>query len=187
VAAGGLPAGLVDVDDRRGLDLPLESGVGPGERVPGALDDRVDRSGREFDPEQLPGEFGRVAARDTVADRERHDGCLQPRPERRPRNISRKRGACPGRARGAAETVQAMLDDPDRDRRELGDLVPPRLGRVNPLLITEHMRARPAPVGPMLDDLVDLLGSKQPTVPTLVSGLATTPPTRPLPAPRRRG
>jgi hypothetical protein len=41
-AAGGLPAGLVDVDDLGCLDPPLELGVGAGERVPGPLDDRVD-------------------------------------------------------------------------------------------------------------------------------------------------
>ena len=82
-AAGGLPAGLVDVDDRRRLDLLLEPGVRRGERLTGALDDRVDRPGRELDPEQLPRELGRVAAGDTVADRERHDRGLQPRPERR--------------------------------------------------------------------------------------------------------
>src|SRR5215211_8776656 len=40
--AGGLPACLVDVDHRRRLDLLLEPGVGRGERLPGAVDDRVD-------------------------------------------------------------------------------------------------------------------------------------------------
>ena len=69
-----------------------------------------------------------------------------------------KLGACPGRALRAADTVQPMLGDPDRDRRQLRDLVPPRLRRVNALRLPEHVRARPAPLGPMLDDLVDLLG-----------------------------
>jgi hypothetical protein len=81
-AAGGLPAGLVDVDDRGRLDALLELGVWPGERVPGALDDLVDRPGRKLDPEQLTGELGRVTARDMVPDSQRHDRGLQPRPER---------------------------------------------------------------------------------------------------------
>ena len=38
----------------------------------------------------------------------------------------------------------------------------------------------------MLDDLVDLLGRKQPPIPALVPGLATTSPTRALPARTRR-
>jgi hypothetical protein len=46
------------------------------------MDDRVDRPGRQLNPEQLAGELGRVAARDTIADGECHDRGLQPRPER---------------------------------------------------------------------------------------------------------
>jgi hypothetical protein len=38
----------------------------------------------------------------------------------------------------------------------------------------------------MLDDFVDLLGRKQPPVPTLMTGLTTTPPPRALPARTRR-
>src|SRR5262249_14534447 len=71
--AAGLPAGLVDVDHRRLLDLLLEPGVRRGQCVAGPLDDRVDRPGRKLDPEQLPREFGRVAAGDTVAAREGPD------------------------------------------------------------------------------------------------------------------
>ena len=43
--AACLPAGLVDVDDRRPFDLLLKPGVGGGERITGALHDRVDRPG----------------------------------------------------------------------------------------------------------------------------------------------
>jgi hypothetical protein len=91
--------------------------VRPSECLPGPVDDRVDRPGRETDPEQLSGELGRVAAGDTVADRERHDRCLQPRPERRLRQPPGRLGACPGGALRAADTVQAMLGHPDRDWR----------------------------------------------------------------------
>jgi hypothetical protein len=105
VAAGGLPAGLVDVDGRGCLDPLLELRVGAGERVAGALDDRVDRPGRQLDPEQLLGELGRVTARDAVSDRERDDGGLQPRPERRPRHLAGKLGPGRGGAVGAADGV----------------------------------------------------------------------------------
>lgn len=79
-----------------------------------------------------------------------------------------------------------MLGHADRDRGQLRDLVPPRLRRVDPLRLAEHVRARPAPLGPVLDDLVDLLGRKQPSVATLMPGLTTARPTRPLPARTRR-
>ena len=80
--AAGLPAGLVDVDDLGALDLLLQSRVRRGERLAGALDDRVDRPGRDLDPEQLASELGRGAARDTVTYGECDDGGLEPRPER---------------------------------------------------------------------------------------------------------
>ena len=51
---------------------------------------------------------------------------------------------------------------------------------------SEQVRARPAALRPMLDDLVDLLERKQPPMPALMPRLATTSPTRPLPARTRR-
>src|SRR6266542_3144615 len=127
-------------------------------------------------------ELGRVAAGDTVPDRERHDRRLQPRPERRPRHLAGKLGSRPGGAPRAAHAVQPMLGHDDRGRRQLCDLVPPRLRRVDQVRRAEYVRARPAPLGPMLDDLVDLLGRKQPSMPALVTRLTTTYSTRPLPA-----
>src|SRR2546428_11376264 len=79
-----------------------------------------------------------------------------------------------------------MLGDPDSDRRQLGDLVPPRFRGVNALQLAEHVRAPLAALWPMLDDLVDLLGRKQPPVLALMPGLAAPAPSRPLPAPSRR-
>src|SRR5919197_3398993 len=79
-----------------------------------------------------------------------------------------------------------MLAHADRDQRQLRDLVPPRLRRVDALRLAEHVRTRAAAPRPMVDDLIDLLGRKQPSVPALVPGLTTTPPTRPLPARTRR-
>src|SRR5215211_7209011 len=140
-AAGGLPAGLVDVDDRGRPDPLLELRVRAGERRPGPLDDPVDRPGRKLDPEQLPGELARVAPRDTVPDRERHDRGLQPRPERRARNSGRQLSACPRRALRAAHPVKPMLSDPNRDRGQLGDLVAPRLHGIYACRLAEHVRA----------------------------------------------
>jgi len=64
-----------------------------------------------------------------------------------------------------------MLAHPDRDRRQLGELTPGRLGRIDTIRLGELVRTRPAPLGPMLDDLVDLLGQEQPAVPAFVSVL----------------
>ncbi len=166
--AAGLPAGLVDVDDRRALDLLLQPRVRGGERLAGALDDRVHRPGRDLDPEQLAGELGRVTARDALTHRERDDRRLQPRPERPPRPGGRL-GRGHSRAPRAAHPVQPMLGHPDRDRRQLGDLTPGRLARIDTIRLGELVRTRPAPAGPMLDDLVDLLGRKQPAVLAFVS------------------
>ena len=177
VAAGGLPAGLVDVDDRRRPDLLLEPGVRRGERLSGALHDRVDRAGGQLDAEQLAREFGRVAARHTVPDRERHDRRLQPGPECRPRQLAGKLGPSRGGALRAADTVQPMLAHAHRDRRQLCDLVAPRLHRINKLLLSEHVRAGVAALGPVLHDLVNLPRREQPPVLALVPGLAARRPT----------
>lgn len=87
---------------------------------------------------------------------------------------------------GQHYTVQPVLGHAGRDRRQLRYLVPPRLGRVDALRLAEHVRARPVPLGPMLNDLVDPLGRKQPPVPTLMPRLTTTLATRPLPTLTRR-
>ena len=183
--AAGLPAGLVDVDDRGALDLLLQPRMRGGERLAGALDNRVYRPGRQLDPEQLPGELGRVTTRDAVTHRERDDRRLQPGPERPPRP-GRRLGHRHCRALRAADPVQPMLGHPDRDRRQLGDLTARRLGRIDTIRIGELVRTRPAPLRPMLDDLVDLLGREQPPVPAFVSVLPAPLAARPLPARTRR-
>src|SRR5262245_22655238 len=76
-----------------------------------------------------------------------------------------------------------MLGHPHRDRRQLGDLVARRFRSVNPLSLTEEVSARAAALRPTLDDLVDLLERKQPTVPALMPKLAAPTPPRPLPRP----
>src|SRR3954454_23744441 len=73
-----------------------------------------------------------------------------------------------------------MLGHSDRDRRQLGQLTPPRLGSIGALALGERVRARSTAVGPMLNDRVNLLGWKQPPVVALVPVLPTSLPARPL-------
>src|SRR6266545_2784418 len=104
-AVGADDASEALAEQRPGLE-GVAAGCDPEHRAPagqraperpvaagGLPADRVDRAGRELDPEQLAGELGRVAARDPVADSERHDRGLQSRPERRPRHLAGKLGA----------------------------------------------------------------------------------------------
>jgi hypothetical protein len=169
--AAALPAGLVDLDERRALDLLLQPRVRGGERLAGALHDRVYPPGRERDAEQLASEFARVRARDAVTHRERDDRRLQPRPERPPRPGGRL-GRRHRHALRAADPVQPVLAHPDRDRRQLGELTPRRLGRIETIRLRKLLRTPAAPLGPMLDELVELLGREQSALPALVSVLA---------------
>ena len=75
-----------------------------------------------------------------------------------------------------------MLGHPHRDRRQFRHLVTPRLRSVHPLRLSEHVRARAAPLGPMLDHLIHLLKADKPPVPALMPLLATALPPRPFPA-----
>jgi hypothetical protein len=53
-----------------------------------------------------------------------------------------------------------MLGHPDRDRWKLRDLMAPRIRRIDELRRAEDVRAGLAALGPMLDDLVNLLRRK---------------------------
>jgi hypothetical protein len=66
-----------------------------------------------------------------------------------------------------------VLGHRDRDRRQLGHLTPSRLGRIDTVRLSELVRARPAPLRPMLDDLVDPLRWKQPPIPAFMPMLPT--------------
>src|SRR5450756_2968595 len=72
---------LVDVERRRGADVPEEVLVGFVEGPGRALHDGVDRAGREFGAEELPQKLCGVAPRDAVAHREGGDRRLQARAE----------------------------------------------------------------------------------------------------------
>jgi hypothetical protein len=70
--------------------------------------------------------------------------------------------------------VQPVLGHPDRDRWQLGDLTPRRLDCIDTLRLGELVRARTAPVRPVLDELVDPFGRKQPPIPALMPLLPAT-------------
>jgi hypothetical protein len=77
--------------------------------------------------------------------------------------------------------VQPVLADAHRDRQQLGELMAPRFRSVNPVCLSERVRTRAAALRPMLDDLVDPFGRKQPPVLAFMPGLATTSTARPFP------
>ena len=76
------PGDSTDVHRRLVQDPVLQVQMRAGERLRGALADRVNRAGRQLHPEQVPGELGDPAPGDTVTGGQRHDRGLQPRPER---------------------------------------------------------------------------------------------------------
>src|SRR4051794_41848526 len=65
--AGSAPAGLVHVERPRRTDALEQIGVGIGQGVGDALQDRVDRPGANARAEQLLAALHDVAARNTVA------------------------------------------------------------------------------------------------------------------------
>ena len=100
---------LVDVDGRRGADVPDQVLVGLVEGRDGALQDGLDRARADARSEELTDELDRVTPRDAVPDREGGDGRLQARAEGARRHPGRQRGARHGAALRAAQALQAML------------------------------------------------------------------------------
>ena len=134
--------------------------------------------------EQLLAQLDHVAARDTVAHRQRRDRRLQARPERAAGDLGRQLARALDAAAGAAHALAAMLGHPDRDLRQLLDLMARRLADRDPLALGEHVAAAAA-LGPMLDDLVDRPRRQQlTTVPLMPRLAALRRPERSLPAPR---
>ena len=78
----------------------------------------------------------------------RHRG-LQPRPD----DVGGTAAGSSARVRaalGGQHTLRPMHRSPGRDRRQLRDLMVPRLDGVGTRRLAEDVRARPAPLGPML-------------------------------------
>lgn len=179
------PAGLVDVHCRSRTDLALERSVRSGGCLTAAVHDRVDRAGRNRAAEQLTEQLDQVASRDTVADSERRDRGLEPRPERPEGDPGREPGTRDPAAAGAADPVESMLGHDHSDRRQLGDLAACRLAGRDPLRLSDHAAAA-TPVRPMLNDLVDALERLEPTAVTGITRLPARPTIRLRPLPLRR-
>jgi len=114
----------------------------------------VDGAGRHTCLEELSHELNRVTTRDTVADRQRRDGCLEPWPEMASGDLAGKQPRAASTAARTAHTLAAMLDDADRDDRQLFDLMVCRLTHRHPEAFAEYMAAIAAR-RPVIDDLID--------------------------------
>jgi hypothetical protein len=159
---GRPPAGLIDVHRVLLEDPVLQLGVRAGERVAGALADRVDRAGREPGPEQIRRELAGSAARDPVPRRQRHDRRLQAHAERRPAHLGRQLGDRLGPALRAAQPMRAMLDHDHADRRQLSDLMTTAPATAPALILAELTAAATTRVRIVIDDLIDLVLGREP-------------------------
>ena len=110
------PAGLIDVEYRGGAALAQQLPVGHRKRRRRALQDGIDRAGAEPGAEQLTGQLDRVPAGDAVAHDQGGDRRLEARAEGTRRHLGRKVGARDGPAVRAAQALQAVLAQDDRDR-----------------------------------------------------------------------
>ncbi len=124
------------------------------QRATRTLHDRVDRAAREPAAEELPAQLDRVAAGDAVPDRQGGDGRLEAGTEGAAGNAGRQLGARLCGTGRAAQPVQAMLAQRDRDRWQLSDLVALDGSGIHALAGAEDPCARLAALGPVLDQLV---------------------------------
>ena len=137
-----------------------------------AREDRIDRAGRDPRGKELFGQLHHIAAGDAVAHRQRHDRSLQAGAERAARHLGRQLATRRATAPRAAHVLAAMLDHPDRDRRQLFDLVTRRLTRGLALVDREDVAAGAA-LGPVLDHLIHRAGGQQIAPAALVAALGT--------------
>ena len=89
--------------------MPEQTVVGDGQRLPGALQDRLDRARGDARSEEFTDELDRVTVRDAVPNREGGDRRLQARAEGAGRDLGRQlcpRGAA---AVGAAQALEPVL------------------------------------------------------------------------------
>src|SRR5215211_3916913 len=177
------PAGLVHVERPAAPHPPREILVGPLERVAGTGQDRVDRASAQARTEQLLAQLDGVPPRDTIANRERRDGGPQPRTERAAADPGRQLAGPFVPARRAAHAHALMLDHPDRQPRQLLDLITPRRADRDPLGLGEDVPAA-TDRGPVTDDLVDRGRRQQLTAATLMTRLTAWRAPRPLRPPR---
>jgi hypothetical protein len=183
---GGAPASLIHVQRLRGAQSLEQVVVGAGERVRGAREDRVDRARADAAAEQLFAELHRILARNTVSHRQRRHRRFKARAKAAPDNLGFK--LCPRAlaALGAAQSLGAVLDHADRDRRQLFPLMARRLAHCTALITREHMAAA-ATRRPAIDDLVHRPRRQQRTAAALVAALSAPLAPRGILAARRGG
>jgi hypothetical protein len=164
-----LPAGLIDADDRRAANSIAKPFLGLAQGRAGTPDDRVDGADRDLQPEQLVAELRDLAAREPKAGGEGGDGSVKARTEATLGNIRGKLRLGDRAAVGAAPPGEPVLADPDRDLRQLRDLV--AAGRCARRPTGQGVTARSALLGEVLEDLVDLLDRQQPATRTRMARL----------------
>src|ERR1017187_10467137 len=145
--------------------------VGLSERIADPAEHRIHGAGRQTGLKELFHELDRVTARDAVAHRERRDRRLQPGPQMAGGDLSWKLARAARTAARAAHSLATVLEDPDRDRRKLFDLVARRLAHCNPLGLAEGVATLAAP-GPVIDQIIHCPRRQQRPPVTLVAGLA---------------
>ena len=170
-AARESPAGFVHVQVPSRAHTLKEVFVGVGERVAGALQDRLDAARADPSAEQLLAELDDIATRDPVAHRERRDRGLQPRPERALGDLGGQHPAALGVTGRAAHPLALVLDHDRRDHRQLLNLMTRRHAERDQVGFAEHVPTL-ARLGPVLDDLIHRRRWQQLTPATLVAGLA---------------
>lgn len=133
----------------------LQLGVRAGQRIAGALTDRVDRAGRHAHAEEVACELDDPPSRDPVASGQGHHGRLKVHAERRAADRHRQRGGGLGTAGRAAQPMRAMLDHDHVHRRQLRDLMTPEPIRRPALVGSELAPAAVAGIRIVIDDLIE--------------------------------
>src|SRR6516164_8846720 len=167
------PAGLIDMHRVPVQNPVLQVQVRAGERVRGALADRVNRASRKRDAEQITSKLGDSTPGDSIPGGQRHDRGLQPRSERRSGDLLWHPGAGPRATRPAAQLMRSMLGPDHADRRQLTDLVATEPPAGATLVVGELATAPATRPRIVIDDLINLILRLQVAAHALVSWLPT--------------
>src|SRR3954465_8951153 len=167
----GPPAGLIDMH-RRLIEHPVRQlRMRAGERVGSALADRVDRTGRQRDAEQIAGQLGDRSTRDAMSGGQCQHRRLQAHPERGRADALRQPSAGPCATVPTPQLVRAMLGHDHADRWQLGDLVATELPARPTLPTIEPTPAATTRIRVVIDDLINLILGPQLTTRTPMPGL----------------
>lgn len=166
-----LPGRLVDVGRGGVPDVPVEFLDGGLQLVGPLTLQRADHAGGDRQPEQVAGQLPDRSLALAVGPGQHAQDRPQPGAEGPARHARRHGGAGGRAAAGAAEAMEPVLVHHGLDRRDLGDLMPERLGVVAVQRVTTPAARRRLAV----DDLPEPLGRDQGSGVTAMTGLATGP------------